>query len=96
MSTSDEIVGEVIWEKNGCDYYIIETNKFFVLAEWYKGRLYEGDKVVGPLHSYGFKFLKNTSRSDGEVKVYIENYWTSKSKCLDWLKEKDKCGMGNE
>jgi len=95
ISTSDDIVGEVIWEKSGCDFYIVETQKYFVLVEWYKGRLYEGDKLKGELHSYGYKYLKNTSRNDDEVKVYIENYWTFKTICFEWLKEHDKCGLGN-
>jgi hypothetical protein len=85
--------GTVIWEKSGCDYYIIETNQFFVLVEWYKGKLYNGDKVVGDLHSYNFKVIKNKSRNNDEVKVYIENYYTTKDECFKWLKENKKCGF---
>ncbi len=90
---ANDIEGTVIWEKNGCDYYIIETNKFFVLVEWYKGKLNSGDKVIGQLHSYNFKYLQNKSRSNDEVKVYIVNYWLKKEECFKWLKENKKCGF---
>jgi hypothetical protein len=92
-ANANDVEGIVIWEKNGCDYYIIETNKFFVLVEWYKGKLYEGDKVVGQLHSYNFKYLINKSRNNAEVKVYIENYWFTKEECFKWLRENNKCGF---
>jgi len=92
-SSYDDIVGEVIWEGNGCDYYIIETKRYFVLIERYNGNLYEGDKVKGELHSYNFKNITNLSRNDSKVKVWIENYWVSKESCFDWLKENEKCGF---
>lgn len=92
-SNSEDIIGEVIWEGNECDFYIIETSKFFVLVEWYRGSLYEGDKVKGDLHSYNFKYLTNLSRSNSEVKVWIEDYWFSKERCFEWLKEEEKCGF---
>ncbi|MHB1146862.1 MAG: hypothetical protein ACYC01_04625 [Lutibacter sp.] len=89
----DDIIGEVIWESDGCDFYIIETNRWFVLVELYNGRLNEGDKVKGDLHSYNFKYLINLSRSDSEIKVWVENYWGSKDRCFEWLKENEKCGF---
>lgn len=94
-SNSDGIVGEVIWEGSGCDFYIIQTSSYFVLVEWYNGNLYKGDKVKGDLHSYNFKYLTNLSRSDSKVKVWIENYWFSKDRCFEWLKEHEKCGFKN-
>lgn len=86
----DEIKGEVIWEGKNCDFYIIETQKYYVLVELYRGRLDEGDKVDGELHKYGFKYIKNLKK-DSEVKVYIENYWISKNACFEWLKDNGKC-----
>lgn len=82
--------GEVIWDGGGCDYYIIETSRYYVLAERYSGRLEEGDKVSGDLHSYSFHELRNKSR-DSEVRVYVENYWSSKDTCFEWLSDHDKC-----
>lgn len=92
-ASASDVEGTVVWSKKGCDYHIIETNQFFVLVEWYKGRLYEGDKVAGELHSYNFKNLKNKSRSNEEVQVYIENYWSKKDECFKWLKKEGKCGF---
>ena len=90
---SEEVTGTVVWEKPDCDHYIIETDRYYVLAERYTGRLYNGDNVQGELYGTGFKLLKNLSGQDSEVKVYLENYWTSKQACLDWLKENRKCGL---
>ncbi len=89
------IKGEVIWEGKGCDFYIIETSQWYVLVEVYSGTLYEDDIVEGELHSYNFKYLKNKSRGDREVKVWVENYWSSKERCFEWLKDHDKCGLGD-
>jgi hypothetical protein len=89
------IKGEVIWEGKGCDFYIIETSQWYVLVEVYSGTLYEDDIVEGELHSYNFKYLKNKSREDREVKVWVENYWSSKERCFEWLKDHGKCGLGN-
>lgn len=87
------VKGEVIWEGNGCDFYIIETKQWFVLVELYSGTLYEGDNVEGELHSYNFKYLTNRSRGDRQVKVWVENYWGSRDRCFEWLREHDKCGL---
>ena len=92
-SNSEDAIGEVIWEKSGCDYYIIETKKWYVLVEWYRGKLYKGDKVKGDLHAYNYKYLTNLSRNNSEVKVWVENYWGSKDRCFEWLKENEKCGF---
>lgn len=93
--TTTPIKGEVIWEGKGCDFYIIETSQWYVLVEVYSGTLYEDDIVEGELHSYNFKYLKNKSRGDREVKVWVENYWSSKERCFEWLKDHDKCGLGD-
>lgn len=91
-TTIDDIQGEVIWEGKNCDFYIVETRRYFVLVELYRGRLDDGDKVEGELHRYGFKYLKNLKK-DSEIKVYIENYWRSKETCFEWLKDNKKCEL---
>lgn len=84
--------GEVIWVGR-CDYFIVETSRFYVLVENYYGKdVREGDKLIGDLHSYNFKELYNV-RKDAIQKLYIENYWSGKSSCFDWLKEHEKCGL---
>ena len=92
--SSDPVVGKVIWEGRGCDFYIIETAQFYVLVEVFSGSLNDGDKIVGELHSYNFKDLINLSRNDTKVRVWIENYWNRKETCFEWLREHDKCGYG--
>lgn len=94
-TNSSTVKGEVIWEGKGCDFYIIETNQFYVLIELYSGTLYEGDKIEGELHSYNYNYLTNKSRRDQKIKVWIENYWGSKDRCFEWLREHDKCGLGD-
>jgi hypothetical protein len=94
-TNSTIVKGDVIWEGKGCDFYIIETNQWYVLVELYNGTLYEGDKVYGELHSFNFKNLTNKSRGNRQVKVWIENYWGSKSRCFEWLKNHEKCGLGD-
>ena len=82
-------VGYVIFDAKS-DYHIIETKRFYVLVEWYKGPDFSrGDKVVGDLHSYGFKYVKVRNNTK-ETKIYIENYWTSKERCMEWLREHKK------
>jgi hypothetical protein len=91
---SSIVKGEVIWEGKGCDFYIIETSQWYVLVEVYTGVLYQDDIVEGELHTYNFKNIRNISRGSKEVKVWIENYWGSKERCFEWLREHRKCGLG--
>ena len=51
--------GVSLGEFGSCDYYLIEDSLGdYTLAEWYGGITpYDGDIVVGELHSYGFKDL---------------------------------------
>lgn len=90
---ASDLRGEVIWVGENCDFYIIETNQFFVLVELYSGLMYKYDILEGELHSYNFKYLMNKTRGDRKVKVRIENYWQSKENCIEWLKEHDKCDL---
>ena len=92
-TNSSTVKGEVIWEGKGCDFFIVETNQWYVLVEVYNGTLYKDDIVEGELHSYNFKYLTNKSRGDREVKVWIENYWSIKDRCFQWLREHHKCGL---
>jgi len=87
--------GEVIWIGK-CDYFIVETSKFYILIENYYGKdIRIGDKLVGDLHSYNFKELYNV-RKDDLQKLYIENYWSGKDSCFEWLKNHNKCGFESE
>lgn len=81
--------GVVIFDAKS-DYHIVETSRFYVLVEWYSGPDFsKGDVIYGDLHSYYFKMVK-VNRNTDETKVYIENHWTSKESCMEWLRENDK------
>ena len=85
--------GKVVWKGKTCDYYIIETYKWFVLLELYNGTLKKGDEVTGDLHTYGLKKLYNKSRASRKLNGWIENHWQSKDKCIEWLKTNKKCDI---
>ena len=89
-STSDDTIkGEVVYDARS-DYHIIETNRFYVLVEWYSGPdLSKGDIVKGDLHAYGFKYVNVNNKSD-KTKIYIENYWGNIDKCYEWLRDHGK------
>lgn len=93
-ATKSSTVGEVIWTGSGCSYAILETNTNYVLVETYSGYLYAGQRVKakdGNFHSYGFRDARTSSDSD--VRLYVENYYGSKTSCFDWLKSRGKCGI---
>ena len=81
--------GVVIFDAKS-DYHIVETSRFYVLVEWYSGPDFsKGDVIYGDLHSYNFKMVR-VNNNTKETKVYIENYWTSKERCMEWLREHNK------
>lgn len=86
--TNDCVNGIVVYEGKD-DYYIVETQRGYTILEWYKGRLYEGDKVRGELNRYKFHYILNKSR-DCEVRVYIEDWGLSEQNALNWMKEHNK------
>jgi hypothetical protein len=91
----DENAGVVIWDYSSCDYIIIETGLWYVVAEKRVGAYFldKGEKVRGDLKSFGFKDVYSFSR-DEEVSLYIEDYYGSKSEALKEVME--KCGLVNE
>lgn len=86
-SSINTIQGRVIYEGRG-DYYIVETQSYYVLLEPLCGWLNEGDILNGDLHSFGLKkVLKN---GKDVLDVDIEDYWSDINRCYDWLKDHDK------
>ena len=81
--SSSDVQGGVVYEGSG-DYYIVETNRGYVIAERYSGMLYEGQTIYGRLNSYGMKYFINLSR-DSEVKLYIEDYMLSQDQAVEWM-----------
>lgn len=81
--SSSDVQGGVVYEGSG-DYYIVETNRGYAIAERYSGMLYEGQTIYGRLNSYGMKYFINLSR-DTEVKLYIEDYMLSQDQAIEWM-----------
>ena len=51
--------GVVVYYRQGCDYYIVETNMGYTLLEWYGGNdPNEGDILVGDYETYGMKTVR--------------------------------------
>lgn len=83
IGTSFASIGEVVFKKRNCDYFIVETKMGYAILEWYGGTdPYEGDIVVGDFESFGFKDIYDLSlRSD--IHVWVEDYWLSKEQALE-------------
>ncbi|MCS4503672.1 hypothetical protein NYO91_06210 [Arhodomonas aquaeolei] len=77
VSASAEVGVVVAEDTPGCDYFVIETSGGYTLAEWYGGvvSIWEGEKVFGDFHSYGFKDIHIEGR--GKMRVWLEDYWMS-------------------
>lgn len=93
----DEEEGVVIWDYNSCDYIIIETRGWYVVAEKRMGSYFldSGDRVRGDLTSYGFKDVYALSKDD-EVRLYIDNYHSSKEDALKNVIEKCQIELEEE
>ena len=87
--------GYVIWDYTGCDYIIIETRMWYVVAEKRPGSYFldRGDKVRGDIVGYGFEDVYSFSRDD-EVSLYIDSYWGAKSNALERVME--QCHLDDE
>ena len=88
VETSNCVEGVVVYEGNN-DYYIIETKLGYTIAEWYDGRLFEGDMLRGELNTYNFHYIINRS-DNSEVRVYIQDYMLSRNKAIEWMGEHEK------
>lgn len=87
LSCANEIVfaakGEVVYKKDGCDYFIVETNMGYAILEWYGGNDPDvGDVLVGDFESYGTKDIYNVT-TEAELQVWVEDYWLSKEDALE-------------
>jgi hypothetical protein len=77
--------GTVALRVSGCDYYLITTNKGYVLAEWHRG--YDpskGDFVAGAFGQYGMRTLF-FGTDHKESRAYIEDYWLDGNDALEQL-----------
>ena len=75
--------GAVVYNKTGCDYYIVETISGYALLEWFGGNdPNEGDILVGDYESYGTKDIYNIT-ADAETMVWVEEFWLSKKRVIE-------------
>lgn len=68
IAVSSSVTSIVVLEATpSCDHFVVETIGGYSLLEWYSGviSIWEGDKVFGEIHSYGFKDI------DGRGKMRI-------------------------
>jgi hypothetical protein len=82
--------GTVALVVKGCDYYVVDAPLGYAVLEWYGGNVpQKGDVLAGDFESYGMKDLYNLSKNGAETRVWVENYWLSKSRAIDIIN--DKC-----
>ena len=64
----------VVYRKSGCDYFILENNRGFIVAEWMGGNDPDiGDNISGNFHSFGTKDYYNQSRSS-DSRLWLDDY----------------------
>jgi hypothetical protein len=79
----------VVYKQSSCDYFILENNSGYIIAEWMGGNdPDQGDKITGSFNSFGTKEFYNQSR-DRECRLWVDDYMLSKESALD--KIRDKC-----
>lgn len=84
------VKGVVIYDKGCRSYFIVQTPMGYALLQWYGGNQpSNGDEIVGDFEMYGMKDIYNLS-SSGNTKVWVEDFWLSKSRVIEKLA--DKCG----
>lgn len=73
----------VVYRIPSCDYFILENNSGFIVAEWMGGNDPDiGDHVTGNFKSFGTKDFYNQSRSR-DCRLWIEDYSLSKDDALE-------------
>jgi hypothetical protein len=83
------VKGVVVYDKGCRSYFIVQTAMGYALLQWYGGKLpSNGDEFVGDFEMYGMKDIYNLS-SSGSTKVWVDEFWLSKSRVLEKLA--DKC-----
>ena len=87
--SAKSVKGVVVYDKGCRSYFIVQTTMGYALLQWYGGNLpSNGDEIVGDIEMYGMKDIYNLSNS-ASTKVWVEEFWLSKSRVLEKLA--DKC-----
>jgi hypothetical protein len=79
---------EVVIQKSGCgDYFVADGPNGHYLLEWYGGHSpSEGDVIIGPINSYGFKDVCYPGHGRG--RVWVDDYLLSRTRALEKYIEK--------
>jgi hypothetical protein len=79
---------EVVIQKRGCgDYFVADGPNGHYLLEWYGGHSpSEGDVIIGPINSYGFKDVCYPGHGQG--RVWVDDYLLSRNRALEKYTEK--------
>lgn len=81
--TSTSGFATVVYRKPSCDYFILENNSGFIVAEWMGG--YDpdlGDNVSGNFNSFGTKDFYNQSRRR-DCRLWIDDYSLSRDAAFE-------------
>jgi hypothetical protein len=79
----------VVYRRSGCDYFILESMKGYIVAEWMGGHdPDEGETLFGNFNSYGTKTYFNGTNT--ESRLWIEDYWLSKEDAFEKVNEECK------
>ena len=71
--------GTVIWKDHKCDFYIVKSDRSYILFEWMSGpKPQEGDVISGKMEGFGVRKVTNQT-SDGQGMVYSEGQTNSRA-----------------
>ena len=77
----------VVYRSSSCDYFILENQTGYIVAEWMGGNDPDvGDKVTGDFNSFGLRDFYNQTL-DTDCSLWIDNYMLDKDDAMDNLKE---------
>jgi hypothetical protein len=82
------IRAEIVFQRSGCDYFIADGPSGLYVIEWYGGHgPSQGDAIVGPINSYGFKDVCYPGYGQG--RVWVDDYLLGEHSAAE--KYRDKC-----
>ena len=77
----------VIYKSPSCDYFILENQSGYIVAEWMSGNDPNvGDKVTGDFNSFGLRDFYNQTM-DSDCSLWIDDYMLDKDDAMDNLKD---------
>lgn len=83
--SDSQLTATVVFKAENCDYFILENNSGFIVAEWMGG--YDpsvGEVLTGNFHSFGTDDFYGQNR---ESRLWIDDYLLSKESAIEKLRE---------